>query len=198
MATVNTFSLLEVKSRGKSPQVNVFELDYGKIINMNWCKKNPYVITPVTYSTTLLKYSVGIPKVFLLNPPFAVTEVCDAVDPVFSYSLTYQIRNSASHSLTYLYKYSISSSSGSITTLTTSPAGTYEVRIVGTLQNRQFYSQLFTLEGSVPSIKYFESSFKDFIIRHDQNFSPDNPYIHPIVFDSDLNVQDTSFTFSVV
>ncbi len=122
---------------------------------MDWCKKNPYVITPVTYSTTLLKYNVGISKVFLLNPPFAVTEVCDAVDPIFSYSLTYHVENFASHSLTYLPYYSITGTTGSITTLTSSPAGTYEVRIVGTLQNGQFYSQFFTLEGTALPTKFF-------------------------------------------
>ena len=47
------FIIAEIKSTGKDANaIDVIKIDAGKIVKKDWCKKNPYVLNPVTYTTT--------------------------------------------------------------------------------------------------------------------------------------------------
>jgi hypothetical protein len=95
--------ITEIKSSGKGAVIDVIKIDAGKIVKKDWCKENPYTLNPVTYTTTTWNFFQGKAKDFTLDPLFSSTETCDAVDPVFTYSITYPVVNDIDYSGIYNY-----------------------------------------------------------------------------------------------
>jgi hypothetical protein len=68
-----------------------------------------------------------------LSPSFSANEICDISAPLtFTYSIGYPIQNPLP-SVTYLSNFAIDPSTGEITVSSSTPVGSYKVRVLGVL-----------------------------------------------------------------